>query len=155
MLSEDDFEAILADPSKRIDADVAWQDDLSHPPARKFRVPVDSDGGWPLIAFGWWQPRSGKLSYGLLHPEGGRIVGLDLGYPPHGNPTGEVLRGVHKHRWTEAYRGDWAYEPTDITAGWDQPRDVWRQFCAETGILHTGAFPHPGSRARSPEERPS
>lgn len=150
-LSEVEFERLLADPTKRIAGDVAWVDDLSHPPARKFRASVDSDGGWPLVAFGWWQPSSGKLTYGLLHPEGGRILGLDLGYPPHGNPTGEVLPGVHKHRWTEAYRGDWAYEPSDITAGWDQPREVWRQFCAETGIVHAGEFPHP--RARSTEER--
>ena len=144
MLSQAEFEAILADSSKRIAGDIVWEDDLPHPPARRFRVLVDSDRSWPLAVIGWWQPSRGKLSYGLVHTGArGRIVGLDLGYPPHRNPTAEILGGTHKHRWTDAYGPHWAYEPVDITADWDQPLEVWRQFCAETGIVHAGALPHP------------
>ena len=151
MLSETEFEAILADPTKRIVVDVVWVEDPGHPPAREFRVPVESDRGWPLTALGWWQPWPGKLSYGLLHPDAdARIIGLDLGYPQHRNPTREFIYGTHKHRWTDAYGGDWAYAPTDITVERDQPIEVWRQFCAEAGIVHRGEWHEP----MPPEEGP-
>ena len=140
MLSEDEFEAILADSSKRIAADVVWRDDLSHPPARKFRVEVESDTGWPLFLQGWWNPASEKLCYTLFYRGAGRIVGLDLGYDGHTNHDGQVLRGTHKHRWSEHAADKDAYTPLDITTGWHEPVEVWRQFCAETGIVHAGAM---------------
>lgn len=36
-----------------------------------------------------------------------------------------------------------AYTPEDITASWDQPVQVWRQFCEEVLIVHDGMLSHP------------
>ena len=143
MLSEAEVEAILADPSKRIAGDIVWEPDPDHPPAQEFRVRVRSDSGWPLIVQGWRNPVLGKLSYALIYDSAARIVGLDLGYPWHKNSSGEMLPGTHKHRWDEALEDADAYTPLDITAGSAQPVEAWRQFCAETRIIHGGAMAEP------------
>lgn len=142
-LSQTEFERLLADPAKRIVGDIVWVDDLSHPPARKFRVEVESDTGWPLFLQGWWNPASEKLCYTLFYRGAGRIVGLDLGYDGHTNRDGQVLRDTHKHRWSEHAADKDAYTPLDITADWHEPVEVWRQFCAETSIVHAGEMPVP------------
>lgn len=38
MLDQADFQAILADLTKRIEKDIAWAEDPDHSPAREFRV---------------------------------------------------------------------------------------------------------------------
>ena len=146
-MTPQEFEAILADTTKRVLANIVWHDDTDHIPAREFRAVVSSEPSWPITVIGWWHPRSGKLSYGLLHSQvRGRVVGLDLGYPPHRNPNGGILEGTHKHLWTIAFKGDQAYAPSDITAKSDQPLEVWRQFCAETAIVHEGVMHQPAWR---------
>ena len=142
-LSQAEFERLLADPTKRIAGDIVWVDDPDHPPARMFRVVVERDAGWPLFLQGWWNPASEKLCYTLFYHGAGRIVGLDLGYDGHTNSDGQPLRGTHKHRWNEHSADKDAYTPLDITAGWREPIDVWRQFCAETGIVHAGVMSAP------------
>lgn len=140
MFSEQELEYLLRDETKRISADIVWRDDQDHSPAREFRVQVDSEPGWPISVNGRWNPFSQKLSYTLIHDGAGRIIGLDLGDVEHPNPPPQRLRliGTHKHRWTVAHRDKWAYVPEDITAAWDEPMEVWRQFCDEVHILHEG-----------------
>ena len=145
-LSQAEFERLLADPTKRIVGDIVRADDPHHPPARRFRVRVDSGEDWPITVRGWWNPYSKKLTYLLIHATAGRIVGLDLGYDEHTNRDGAVLQGTHKHRWSEESRDANAYSPLDITGEWHQPLDVWRQFCAETRILHRGAIAEPEAK---------
>ena len=135
-MTPQDFEAILADRSKRLQEPPIWRDDEDHSPAQEFRVEIESDNGWPLSVYGRWNPQSEKLSYTLIHDEARRIIGLDLGDVAHPTPRGELLLGTHKHRWTAEYKDKDAYVPPDITATWDQPAQVWRQFCAEVNILH-------------------
>ncbi len=143
MITQQEFEAILADTSKRVEGNLAWRDDEDHSPAREFRVPVASEPGWPLTLIGWWNPLSRKLSYTLRHDAAGRILGLDLGPVTHQNPTSERLAGTHKHRWMDEYRDKHAYVPGDITAEWDDPVAVWEQFCSEVGIAHEGSLRSP------------
>lgn len=73
----------------------------------------------------------------LVHRSAGRIYGLDLGADHH-NPSCQRVGEKHKHRWTEEFRDKEAYVPTDITASWDQPQEVWAQFCYEAKIHHNG-----------------
>ena len=139
MITEQDVQAILADETKRIEGNLAWQPDPSHIPAVTFRVSVGSEPDWPLTVHASWNPKAGKLGYTLLFQGEGRIYALDLG-APHRNPGGERVGDVHKHRWTDEFRDKWAYAPEDITATWDQPVEVWRQFCAEANIRHAGTL---------------
>ncbi len=150
MITQQEFEAILDDGTKRIEDDIRWRGNKEHPPAQEFRVKVLSDPGWPLTAIAWWNPRSGKLSYTLRHDTAGRILGLDLGNVTHRNPTSDRLRGTHKHRWTDQFRDKQAYIPDDITAEWDQPIEVWDQFCSEVGITHLGTMDSPTTQEELP-----
>ena len=136
-LSQQEFDAILADETKRIDGDLEWQNDEDHSPAREFRANVTSDAGYPLFVNGRCNPKAGTLSYTLIHRGVGRIYALDLGAEHH-NPDCSLVGEKHKHRWTEAFRDKQAYVPTDITAPWTRPSDVWEQFCAEAKIAHEG-----------------
>ncbi|MFQ3581718.1 MAG: hypothetical protein SNJ62_07910 [Chloracidobacterium sp.] len=42
MLTQQEFESILADASKRIDGNITWREDPEHSPAREFRVELRS-----------------------------------------------------------------------------------------------------------------
>ena len=138
-LSQQEFDAILADQSKRIVGDLAWQNDEDHSSAREFRAEVASGAGYPLFVNGRCNPKAGTLSFTLIHRGVGRIYALDLG-AEHRNPDGRLVGEKHKHRWTEALRDKQAYVPADITAPWTQPSDVWVQFCAEANISHFGGM---------------
>lgn len=142
MITQEDVESILVDETKRIEGDIAWRLDPAHTPAVTFRAPISSEPGWPLAVHASWNPKAGKLGYTLLLQGEGRIYALNLG-APHRNPGGERIGEVHKHRWTDPFRDRWAYVPVDITAPWDQPLEVWRQFCAEANISHTGSLSTP------------
>jgi hypothetical protein len=141
MIAQQEFDAILADPSKRIEGDIDWREDADHSPAREFRVELRSDAGWPLVVVGRIKPFAGTLSYVLVHRGAGRIYGLDLGADHH-NPSCQRVGERHKHRWSEAFRDKEAYVPADITADWDRPVEVWQQFCREANIVHEGRM-HP------------
>ncbi|HHH46919.1 MAG TPA: hypothetical protein ENK53_07935 [Thiotrichales bacterium] len=149
MITQQEFESILADASKRIAGDIRWQEDENHSPALEFRVEVESDPGWPLVLVGRWNPRAGTLSYVLIHRSVGRIYGLDLGADHH-NPTCQRVGEKHKHRWTEEFRDKKAYVPSDITASWDGPVEAWDQFCREANIEHRGRMHPPGVQEELP-----
>lgn len=146
MITQQEFAAILADPTKRIDGDIYWRERPNQWPAMAFRAPVLSDPGWPLFVAARWNPKSGKLSYSIIHtrarPRDRRIVGLDLGLR-HRNPDKTRVAAVHKHVWSEQFGSGYAYEPPDITASWDRPVAVWQQFCAEVKIDHAGILREP------------
>ena len=136
-LSQQEFDAIPSDDTKRIVGDIEWRDDEDHSPAREFRAEVASEAGYPLFVNGRCNPKAGTLSYTLVHRGVGRIYGLDLGAEHH-NPDRSRIGEKHKHRWTEAWRDKQAYVPKDITAPWIEPSAVWSQFCAESRIVHDG-----------------
>lgn len=141
-LTQTEFEAILADDTKRIGGNLRWRNDEDHSPAVEFRVEVESESGYPLFAVGRLNRAAGTLSYVLIHRTAGRIYALDLGADHH-NPTCETVGEKHKHRWTQQYRDKCAYVPDDITAGVTEPVEVWRQFCSEAGVAHDGCLFEP------------
>ena len=50
---------------------------------------------------------------------------------------------MHKHSWSECYRDKEAYVPTDVTAPATDQVSVWKEFCIEAGIQHTGRMNGP------------
>jgi hypothetical protein len=142
MLSQDEFEAILSDPTKQIEGDILWREDDDHSPTVEFRAEIISEPGYPLVVKGSYNPLAPALSYVIIHRNVGRIYALDLG-KDHRNPTGERVGEKHKHRWREDCRDKWAYVPPDVTALVTEPLEVWQQFCIESNIIHTGKLNRP------------
>ena len=149
IITPQDFEALLVDRSKKIAGDITWTKDQGNSPALVFQSPVESDAGHPLVAVGWMNPQTAKLSFSLIYRGTGRVYGLDLG-ADHRNPDGERVGEKHKHRWKDRYRDKWAYVPSDITEPWSKPVEVWRQFCGEAMIVHNGEMRQPQSQEELP-----
>lgn len=136
-ISQQEFEIILADETKEIAQDLVWKYDEDHSPAREFKAIVTSEVDYPLFIIGRYNSFAGTLSYSLIHRGAGRIYALDLGADHH-NPACNRVGEKHKHHWTEGFCDKQAYVPEDITEPWDRPTEVWRQFCAEARMRHTG-----------------
>lgn len=144
MLTQQEFDDILADFGKRIEGDLVWAPNPQHIGAVEFRAEVASDGGYPLFVAGWYRPQRFALAYTLVHRPAGRIYAINFGHP-HTNPTtGERVGVKHKHYWTAENADRMAYNPADITEPWHRPVAVWRQFCAEARIEHRGVMHLPG-----------
>ena len=141
-ISQQEFDAIIADNTKEITENIAWRDGDDEGPAKEFRVEVNSHSRHPIFVSGWYNTSSGKLSYAIIHRGSGRIYGLDLG-ADHRNPDGIHVGEKHKHRWTDDHRDKDAYIPPDITEPWDRPVEVWKQFCTEANLRHSGAIMAP------------
>ena len=137
-LSQQDYDAIIDDDTKVIAENIVWEGNPNSP-TREFRVDVDSDRGYSIFVKGWYNSRSGKLSYAIIHRSVGRIYGLDLG-ADHSNPNGDSVGDRHKNYWVPGSRDKWAYVPEDITETWDRPLEVWRQFCMEAKLTHSGTM---------------
>ena len=146
-MTQQEFEAILTDATKRIEGHIRWVMDEDRSPAREFRAAVLSESDYPLFVVGRRNSLSGKLSYTLVYRGIGRIYALDLGIDHH-NPICDMVGDRHKHYWTDQYRDKMAYEPKDITGSLDRPTEVWKQFCAEAGIEHQGRMYAPPASQR-------
>jgi hypothetical protein len=144
-LTQTEFEALIDDASKRIDVDIVWDDDEDHSPSVEFRANVHSDAGYPLFVHASYNSITRCLTYALIHRASGRIYALDLGKDHH-NPACDYTGDKHKHRWSDGLRDRQAYVPNDITAPPNDPVAVWRQFCAEAKITHTGTISEPPPR---------
>jgi len=138
-MTQAEFEAIIADASKRIDGDILWSEDEDQSPSVEFRAEVISGPGYPLFTRGGYNREARKLSYVLVHRAEGRICGLCLGIDHH-NPACNYLGDRHKHRWSEPQGDKEAYVPPDITVGVNDAQAAWVQFCAEAGIIHNGVL---------------
>jgi hypothetical protein len=141
-MTQEEFEALIIDNTKKINHDITWDEDEDHSPSLEFQIQVDSDPSYPIILKGSYNPLSEALSYVLIHKKFGRIYALDMG-KEHRNPAGELVGEKHKHRWDEVLRDKKAYEPDDITASKNNPVAVWRQFCEEAKIIHNGTMQEP------------
>ena len=141
-LSNTEFETILSDTTKHIEAPISWQEDEDHSPAVEFRAEVQSDTGWPLFVRGSYNPLIPALTYALILKTSGRVYGLDLGKDHH-NPDCKQVGEKHKHRWTEKFRDKEAYVPDDITVDASDPVVAWQQFCAEANLTHVGGMAAP------------
>ena len=141
-LTNAEFDSIIQDQSKRIEGNITWVEDEDHSPAWIFRADVESAVGWPLFVQGRYNSLANTLTYVLILKTTGRIYGLDLGKDHH-NPQCDQTGDKHKHTWSERYRDKEAYVPGDITAPASKPVEVWKQFCREAGIEHSGLLRQP------------
>jgi hypothetical protein len=141
-MNQGEYEALMADTTKRIDGDLVWAVDEGHPAALSFRTEISSEVGYPLSVKGYLNRNSQKLTYVLLHRAEGCIYRLDLG-TEHPNLDGTRVGEKHKHDWTEGIGIKDAYVPPDITATLDEPVEVWQQFCAEANMTHAGRMNSP------------
>ena len=141
MLSQEEFDSLINDSSKRINGDITWSEGNSAFSV-KFRAEIITNNNDDLFVQGSWNSMIEALSYHLVYRSVGRIYGLDMG-KDHRNPDGKLIGEVHKHRWTETYRDKQAYKPLDIKASASQPLEVWQQFCKEAGIVHNGTMYRP------------
>ena len=131
----------MDDNSKVIAENILWEK-VSGLQAWEFKVEVNAANRYPIFVKGWYNPNSGKLSYSVIYRGVGRIYGLDLG-AQHRNPNRELIGEKHKHYWKTDSRDKHAYIPNDISATWDQPEKVWKQFCAEMHLGHSGVMQNP------------
>jgi len=76
LMNRGEYEALMADTTKRIEQDVRWVNDEHHSPARSFRAKIVSDPGYPLFAKSFFNRAALRLSYVLIHRGEGRIYGL-------------------------------------------------------------------------------
>jgi hypothetical protein len=141
-ISQNEFNAIISDVSKHIDGDIKWKSDEDHSPAVEFRVAVATNSEFPLFVNGRFNGLAGTLSFHLIHSGTGRIYGLDIGADHH-NPTCQKIGEKHKHRWSDTFLDKEAYVPDDITATINNVTLVWKQFCLEAKIIHTGNMDNP------------
>ena len=143
-ITQEEFDALLADGSKTIMGDIAWSNDVDHSPAQEFSAKVKCSSAYRLSIEGYYNPLAGKLSYAIIIRGEARIYALDLG-ADHRNPDGIRVGEIHKHRWCEGYRDKWAYVPKDITETWNKPIGVWHQFCIEANLSHSGKMLQPST----------
>ena len=148
VISQQEFAAIINDDTKVIFENIVWEGSPDSP-RREFRIDIESDEGYPVFVKGWYNSSSGKLSFSIIHRTAGRIYGLDLG-ADHQNPDGEFVGEKHKNYWVPGYRDKWAYVPQDITETWNRPVEVWRQFCAEARLTHSGTMRPPATQGTLP-----
>ena len=65
-LSQQEYDAIISDRTKVIEEDIVWEGP-GNSPTREFRIDIDSSEGYPIFVKGWYNPRSGKLSFSIIH----------------------------------------------------------------------------------------
>ena len=138
-MNQQEFETLLADPTKQIHGNISWEEDEDHSPAVEFRVDVISQVRYPIFVKGSYNPIIQTLTYALIYRSVGRIYALDMG-KEHQNPSGLRVGRKHKHRWSESMGDKDAYVPDDITALASDPLGVWIQFCEEAMIRHDGVM---------------
>ena len=142
-LSDAEFEAILADDSKRIVGDVVWSPDPDRAGALRFEAPVIWNDTRSLWISGFYRPSHRKLTYSL-RLDRTRIAGIDFGRNiGHTNRDRNKLIGSHLQWWSESARRAEAYPiPLDLP-DWSLPLAVWERILARFGIVHEGELAEP------------
>jgi hypothetical protein len=141
-MTQSEFEVLIDDPTKTIQADIDWSEDEDHSPSVEFRAEIQSEMGYPLFVRASYNGLANTLTYAIIHRGEGRIYGLDLGKDHH-NPSCKNVGEKHKHRWNEILKDKEAYVPGDITAPVNDPVAVWKEFCSEAKIIHGGKLKEP------------
>ncbi len=137
-LSQKEFEILIADITKTIKGDIAWQEDPEHLGSFIFQKQILSTANYPIFIKGNFNFKRGVLSHTIIYTKVGRIYGLDMGQNHRNKSNKKKVGRVHKHRWTELYRDGEAYAPSDITKPYTDIAGVWQEFCAEAVITHQG-----------------
>ena len=142
-LSQAEFEAILADESKRIVGDIAWVAVSGHFDAKWFNATVLSNANDNLVVEGYFRPSKRKLGISLI-VLGQRVAGIDFGSNiRHRNVSGARFEGAHLQLWSAAAGAAEAHPLPRGAPGWNQPVEVWIWLCDLLGIVHVGEMLSP------------
>lgn len=142
-LSQTEFEAILADDSKRIAGDIVWVSASGHLDAKRFKASVLSDAGGNLVVEGYFRPSKRKLGLSLIAGDH-RIAGIDFGSNiRHRNLAGSRVEGPHLQLWSAAAGEAEARPLPRGVPDWNQPVAVWAWLCEALGIVHLGEMLSP------------
>lgn len=136
--SEKDFQILIMDNSKEILGDITWEEDRNHQGSLIFVTEIQSNLNYPIYLTASFNFKRGTLSFSIIHKDVGRIYGLDMGQTHRNRATGKKTGRVHKHRWTDLYKIQDAYVPSDITKPYNDVIGVWQEFCLESKIIHNG-----------------
>lgn len=143
VLTQEEFETLIEDRTKKITEDIIWREDEDKSCSLVFKSKINSESDYPLVIVGRYNSKKESLSYAIIHEKVGRIYGLDIGQN-HKNPSdGRRIGRLHKHRWTKKYGDKEAYRPLDITCPATDLRGVWKEFCIESKIVHEGLMTIP------------
>jgi hypothetical protein len=103
-MTQAEFEAISADPTKAINGNITWTEDEDHSLSVEFRRDIYSQTNYPLFVQGRYNRAIGKLRYSVIHRGAGRILGLCMGSDHH-NPACDYVGGDrHLHIWNDVSR---------------------------------------------------
>ena len=136
--SEENFKLLIMDNSKEILGDIKWENDHNHLGSFIFGKEITSKLEYPIYIKGSFNFKRKTLSFSIIHREVGRIYGLDMGQTHRNRATGKKSGRIHKHTWTDLYKDQFTYVPSDITEPFHNVTGVWRQFCLEARIIHMG-----------------
>jgi hypothetical protein len=142
-MTQVEFDALSADPTRIIEGDVAWTEDEDHSLCVEFRRDIRSQSNYPLFVQGSYNRTIGKLRYSVIHRGAGRIYGLCMGSDHHNPVCTNVGGDRHLHIWNDISKDKDAVVAAHIIANADDPVVVWQQFCAGWDILHQGIMAQP------------
>lgn len=115
--------------TKWIDREIQWRQDENL--NWIVRAPVQSIEQLPLEWYARYNPRTGYYSC-ILFWHQTNLRRLDVGKLHH-NPDCQTVGRIHKHRWSDAARDHYAYEPDNMTQRDDMPA-ILSKFLAECNI---------------------
>lgn len=142
-LTQEEFDAIIADDSKQIVGDIEWSLDPDRADASRFEVPVLWDDDRPLWVSGFYRPSYRKLTYSLRLDQT-RIAGIDFGRNVgHTNRNRNKLIGPHLQWWSESAGRAEAYPVPSDMPDWNLPLAVWGRILSRLGIVHEGELAEP------------
>lgn len=134
-------ESLFNDKNKCVTEDIEWFRDQLHPDTFIFKETVYCKDLQMSIK-GSFNTSLGSASFTIIHPKFGRIYALDHGGHTHQNNDGKKNGTLHKHRYRPE-EPDYAYVPEDITAEPDELSKLWKEFCTEARVFHSGQFFEP------------
>lgn len=103
-MNQGEYEALMADETKRVDGDISWVEDEDHSPALHFRAEIASETGYPLFAKGYLNRVSRKLTYSLIHPGRGgytRLTSAGITRTPTVSVSARSTSIVGPRAWSE------------------------------------------------------
>jgi hypothetical protein len=137
ILSEAETERIIG-LSKRIVGQNQWRegDDGNW----YMEMSVEAEEQLPLHLYGRFNPRTGNYTF-ILFCGRLNLRRLDVGKHHH-NPECDNVGTPHKHRWTDRFRDNWAYEPPEMD-DMDSISDTFAKLLTECNITLDGRFVEP------------
>lgn len=131
MLSEKERDEIYAEEKILFGELIQWKGING---SFRLKVPVYRQNGEELTLYANYGKR--RYSFALHHRKTLLIRRWD--YCKHKNPDGTILKGPHKHKWTDDHADNFAYEVNDIPV--DNLNEALEAFLKECNITVEGQY---------------